>query len=275
MPVNPEAPYPFLRQDTPEEELSMRSTLGRGRAIGLSVFPFLLAACSTYATPGRAADMTIFTDVVVDEDIEALFEREPAAAFPAHLAVVRVQAPNYSSWSHHANAEGGAYSVITTREIEEEADLERLAELPLIEGVGAFNRLLAPSGAETDEELRHAAARLRADLLLIYTIDSIFFNEGRADPLGTLTLGILATDKVQFTSTASAILVDTRTGFVYGAAEFTAREDHWQHLLTSDRSVDGHRIETEKAAFQGLIDEFERLWTEVLAVRLMEKYETP
>ncbi|MEM7307104.1 MAG: hypothetical protein AAF682_10565 [Planctomycetota bacterium] len=246
-------------------------SFGRGAGLVLLALPVLAASCATYATPGRGADLSLFADVQVDEDLQAVFEREPAAVLPANLAVVRVQAPEYRSWSLPDDGARGAYRVVTNREIERESDLERLAALPLVENVAAFNRLLVPAEPRSDRDLREAAARLKADLLLVYTIDSSFHREGRADPIGVLTLGLFASDRIHLSSTAAALLLDTRTGFVYGAAETTAREDRWTHLLSSAASVDRQRIETEREAFAQLMDEVERLWTEILAVRALSE----
>jgi hypothetical protein len=73
----------------------------------------VMQGCATYTTPAAGVNMT----TLGDNDIAALMAVEPAAAFPARLALARVQSPGYHSFT----AEGygsGRYSVVTTRDIE-------------------------------------------------------------------------------------------------------------------------------------------------------------
>lgn len=241
-------------------------SLGLGTQIAILVILSLISSgCASYAVPGKGADLSLFTDVAIDEDIGAILEREPAAVFPATVAVVRVQESDYRSWSVQRAQGSGLYSIVTTRELAEEEALERLAGMPLVRAMVPFNALLVPQRLEGDEELRAAAARLKADMLLIYTVDTSFRVEERAEPLHVLSLGILAPEKVFLTSTATAILLDTRTGFLYATAENTSRREHWSSSWTSRSKVDRGRIETETEAFQGLVGEVERAWTGVLA----------
>jgi hypothetical protein len=205
----------------------------------------------------------LFDDLRVEDDIEAAFELQPAATFPATLAIARVQASGYSSYSHPASSGRGKFAVITTREIEDDSDLQRILDQPQLAGVATLTRMLIPDEPQSERELRMAAARLRADLLLVYTLESSFRTEGRLIPVAVLSLGLLATDKVHLNAVASAILVDTRTGFVYGTAEAVAREDEWQHLMSAP-SYDAQRLDTERQAFHALVGEFEHLWADVL-----------
>lgn len=229
-----------------------------------TLFAFALTSCQSYAAPGAAADLALFNDLRVDDDIEAAFELQPAAEFPARIAIARVQAPGYESYSTPKASDRGKYSVITTRELEEDADIRRILEQPMIAGVAPMSSMLIPDGPQSERDLRQAAARLRADMLLVYTVESKFWRDGRLMPVAVLSLGLLATDKVHLTSVASALLIDTRTGFIYGAAEATAREDEWQHLATAP-SYDAQRLETEREAFHSLVAEFEEMWAMVLA----------
>lgn len=220
----------------------------------------LVAGCASYTTPGAGMKM----DSLARGDIRERLARRPAAAFPAHLAVARVQAPGYRSYSQTSFGDG-RYSVVTTRDIETPADFERIAKLPQVAGVAPLSRLLLPPRLDTDEDLRTAAASLRADVLLVYTFDTQFVtNESVIAPLRTFYLGILPDQTARITTTASAALFDVRTGFVYGVAESTAREDQITSVWTNAEAIDQSRQRTERRAFEQLLSEIETAWSGIV-----------
>ena len=151
----------------------------------------LLSGCAaSYATPGRGARMQMFGATAAeqaegtDASIQKALDKKPLASFPAAVAVARVQAAGYTSRT--ASGWGtGQYSVVTSRDIESTADVERLGKLHLVRGVAPLNRLVIPATLQTDYELRHAAAKMHADVLLIYTLDTTFQNLDRTTPLSS------------------------------------------------------------------------------------------
>jgi hypothetical protein len=66
-------------------------------------------------------------------------------------------------------------------------------------------------------------------------------------------------------TTASAVLVDVRTGFVYGVAEGTASERQTTNAWNSVNAVDQGRLSTENDAFDELVRELERTWKNIVA----------
>ena len=71
---------------------------------------------------------------------------------------------------------------------------------------------------------RLSAAQIQADVLLVYTLDTSFRIQGRGyGPLAAISLGVVPDRDAYITSTASALFIDVRTGFVYGVAEATAK----------------------------------------------------
>ena len=85
-------------------------SLGIGTQIVILVILSLVSSgCASYAVPGKGADLSLFTDVEIDEDIGAILDREPAAVFPATVAVVRVQESAYRSWSVQESQGAGLY----------------------------------------------------------------------------------------------------------------------------------------------------------------------
>jgi len=111
------------------------------------------------------------------------------------------------------------------------------------------------------KDLRLGAAALKADLLLVYSIDTRFHVESQdIGPLALMSLGFLRNKKAQVTATASAALFDVRTGFVYGVAESTATEEQRATVWSSQGAVETSRLRAESEAFQELLNEYEKLW---------------
>jgi hypothetical protein len=154
----------------------------------------LLSGCASYIPPSGRADLAALSNPSMQES----FAAKPAAAFPASIATVRVQAPRYQSY--YTQREGGVYgqgrySVITVKEVEEDADIERIAKLPQIGGLITISTLLLPSSLQSDRELREAAARLKADMVLLYTFDTSFHDNDASVALSVVTLGLSPRDE--------------------------------------------------------------------------------
>ncbi len=245
------------------------------RSISLAfclVLSLLLAGgCASYATPGAGADLRTFgvapevrleqTDATIARELE----KKPLAGFPARIAVVRVQGAGYKSYTTTGWG-SGRYTIVTSRDVEDEADFRRLAGLPQVAGVAPVNRLLLETSTLNDDRpLREAAARLQADMLLIYTFDTAFRDRDGSKPLTVVTLGLSPHKQVQLTSTASAILLDTRNGFVYGVAEATASAGRQTNAWQRQEDADKARQEAEREAFARLTDELEVAWTGVVS----------
>ena len=190
--------------------------------------------------------------------------RQPQAAFPAHIVVARIQAPHYRS-SRTEGYGSGRYSVVTTRDVETKADFELLSQLPMVAGLAPISRLLLPPKLDAIKDLRTAAARARADILLVYSLDTTF-NVGtqKYAPLNVISLGFLQNQEATVTTTASAVFFDVRTEFVYGFAETTARESESVNLWNSAATVDELRVRAEQKGFHQLINELEKNWDSIL-----------
>lgn len=235
---------------------------------------------ATYTAPLPGADLAVMgvaqqqtlkheRAMGSDPSIGATLNKKPLASFPAAIAVARVQASGYTT----RTAEGygrGAYSVVTQRDVETDADFEKLSKLPLIRGLAPMNRLVLPSELSNDTQLRSAAAALRADLLLVYTLDTSFHTKGANVPVAVISLGTLQPRQAEVRTTASAVLMDTRNGYIYGLAESSARNEKRMNNWTSPAEVDAFRTSNERQAFSGLIGELEKTWSGVAT-----RYGTP
>jgi len=200
---------------------------------------------------------------MTDTNIRRVLARKPLATFPVHLAVVRVQSPGYYSYSTRGYGHG-KYSVITSRDVETDDDIAKLRALPEITDVVAINRLLLPANLTSDRELRAAAAAVHADMILIYTVDTRFTTDKTLQPLGALTLGLFPNETANVRSTLSAILIDTRNGYIYAAAEASAKHSALTNAWSNRSAVERSRRKTEREAFDKLLADFTRAWPQVV-----------
>jgi len=218
----------------------------------------LLSGCATYQTPGAGVSMGDLSKA--DEDIAVVMKRDPTAAFPARIAIARVEAPGY--YTQAAQCFGkGRMCLVTAHEVEKDEDFERIAHLPMVAGAAPIGRMLLSGEVNSAKDLRLGAAALKADLLLVYSIDTRFHVESQdIGPLALMSLGFLRNKKAHVTATASAALFDVRTGFIYGVAESTATEEQRATVWSSQGAVESSRLRAESEAFQELLNEYEKLW---------------
>lgn len=227
----------------------------------IALMALACAGCASYTTPGGAVSMA----GIDDAGIEEAYSRQPASGYPATIAMIRVQDAGYRTRTAFGHSIG-AWSVVTTRDIESEQAIERIAVLPLIDGVAPVGRLLLPQDARGIKDLRRSAAQLRADMLLVYSVDTRYTVEGRTfGPFTAISLGMLPNRTAHVTSTVSGLLVDVRTGFIYGSSEATATERQRSGAWTTAAAADEARIRSESQAFEDFVDEFALLWSGVAA----------
>lgn len=228
-----------------------------------------LVGCAKYIAPGGAASFRAMgitpeqQSAMTDTSIRDRMERKPLANFPARVAVARVQAPQYSS--HTSQGWGrGSFTVVTNRDVEQKIDMDRIEALPMLAGVAPLNRLVLPERLDGVDDLRRAAASVQADMLLVYTFDTVFRVDDAAAPLTVFTLGLFPGRFANVTTTASAALVDTRNGFVYGLAEASEKSSQLANAWTDGDAVDQCRRRTEGEAFTKLVGELQTMWTGVV-----------
>ncbi len=227
----------------------------------------LLSGCQTYHTPAGRAEFDAFIPPA-DTKLRESFAAVPGAGLPVHLVFVRVQAPHYRNL--HSDQEGGVYgqgrySIFATRELGEDREFQRFEKLPHVGGVGSLSRLLLPQRLDSDQDLREAAARLKADMVVMYTFDTSFFTREKPGPAKYITLGNAHTRHVTVSVTASALVLDTRTGFVYAVLETNERREIATNLWRNVSDADAARRDAEKAAFAKLSDEFCTHWDRMVA----------
>lgn len=245
------------------EPARARAWVPRSRAIPSTFLALALIGCSSYVPPGAKADL----QALAPASIRAGFDTKPSSPFPASLAAVRVQAAGYANHFVRRNggvAGGGRYSIVLVREVEQEAQFDLIGKLPQVAGVVTLNRLLIPERVNDDNDIREAAARLQADLVFLYTFATEFFDVNESRALTSITLGFGSTKRINVVTTASALLMDTRTGYIYAAYESTSRAEARSSVWDSADSADQLRRDTEKDAFAKLVDEVAKSWPRML-----------
>jgi hypothetical protein len=222
-----------------------------------------LGGCASqqYVTPGEAVSLPDITET----DIGEVLTREPAAPFPARLIVARVQAPGYVSYSNRGYGHGN-YTVLTARDMETDEDFRRISAMPGVAAVGPLSRVLLPRELNTTRDLRTSAAQLRADVILLYTIDTSFRTDTtRIGPLQAVSMGFFPNKKARVSSTCAAAFLDVRTGFVYGIAEATATEQQRSGYWNTQDAIEKARVNAERGAFAGALTEIEKAWGAIVA----------
>lgn len=224
--------------------------------------------CSSYKVPGQAADFRAMgitkerVDELTDVGIAKRLERKPLAGFPTNIAVARVQGNGYRSQTAEGYGDG-RYTIVTTRDVESEAAIKKLSSLPMVAGIASLNRLVVPKRIDTEEDLRNAAANVQADMLLIYTFDTTFETQDKIKPLGVITLGLFPDRVARVNSTASAALLDTRNGYIYGLAEGVGNKKNITNAWLTESTLDASRRDAEQQAFDQLVEHLATLWTDV------------
>jgi len=227
-----------------------------------------VGGCSSYMVPGQAADFRALgitkerVDELTDVGIAKRLERKPLAGFPANIAVAQVQGDRYRSQTSEGYGDG-RYTIVTNSDVDSDAAFKKLSALPMIAGIAPLNRLVVPKRIDTEEDLRNAAANVQADMLLIYTFDTTFETQDKIRPLGVITLGLFPDRVARVNSTASAALLDTRNGYIYGLAEGTGKKQNITNAWWTKSTLDASRRDAEQQAFDQMAEKLATLWSDV------------
>lgn len=245
--------------------------------IALLVGALVIGACAQhYVTPGGGVPMLALAgDELTDRDLRKYYETQPAAGFPANLTVIRIQDSGYRSHTHHGYGYG-RFTIVTTRDIEDDEAFEKLESLPNVRGVAAIGRMLVPANSNTIRDLRVPAARLHADMILVYSVDTSFTVDGKQlGPLSLVSLGLIPNKKAHVTATVAGMLVDVRTGYIYGTAESTNVQKQSATIWSTEMAIDTARRKAEITAFDGFVDEFADMWGGVVSAYAHRRTPTP
>lgn len=227
------------------------------------VLLFLIASlfsCAKYVTPGGPVRIS----ELADEDVSKILSNKPASEFPVNIAIARIQSSDYTNYRYrrpYNPQPQDKFSMILTRDASEEDSFQELAKMEGIKQMAPFNRLLLPYNYSSIKDLRLAAAKMKAQMLLVYTFDTQFVIDTKNyGPQNVISLGYLKNKEVKVVTTASVALFDVQTEYLYGLAEATSQETKRANAWKKLDEVDNLRTETEKKAFQQLVGEIEKMW---------------
>lgn len=212
------------------------------------------AGCASYRTPGAAT-----APAQLDRaDAAEIAARQPSPQFPLKIGVVRVQAAHYQSNSA-AGLGAGRFSVLDPQELLRDAQLRAISQWPSVAGAAAVDPGLLPARLDAMDDLRLAAAKMQADVLLVYTVDTRFLSKTQPYAPGSkLSLG-KAPDAPSIATEAAAVFVDVRTGFVYGAMQ-AAKSAPVGAAWNAAKTLDAKRLDVEAQTFSALLEEADKIW---------------
>jgi hypothetical protein len=200
---------------------------------------------------------------VVDLNAPAV-DKKPTATFPATVAIVRVEGPKPQL--HSTGSYGtGAYKVVFTRNVEKPELFDRLEKLPMLTSLDTMSRLELPDGMTNEQVLRAAAVNNHAGLLIIYRFDDNYADHDTVGWKTIVTAGIAPTKNLVVTSSASAVLLDAHTGYLYASVEASSDKSTVSSCWAEDAAADTGRQDAETAAFERLVPEIEKAWGRVTA----------
>jgi hypothetical protein len=252
-----------------------------------------LAGCQSYIAPGAGANLGKLMEIESPaspaiggqsapvqtrpsekqiDDLNRNYELKPASRFPAYFIIMRLQDRGYESFTiRHGNETRGNVSVITVKDIEKDEDFNRFRKLAGIAQIGTLSPMLLPTEIKSDKDLRLAASRLQADILFLYTVDTKFWSKDAVAPLSVITLGLSPSVTVNMVSTVSGVLMDVRTGYIYAMMDATEKQTQLSSWWTNESAVDQSRQRTERAAFEKMLDEFEKTWIQMVVEKIKSK----
>ena len=220
-------------------------------AILLPLALSLLAGCSSYVNSpayrsAAAEKRAAFSDPI----IARAYNARPGIRFPATIAI--------------ATTDGSAREHI--RALSATDKLDSLQSLPGIARTVTLSSLLVSNETrekKPDLALREAAARVQADAVLIVATETSATDGKIVAALSDLTLGLFPNKRYEIICTALAALVDTRTGYLYGALEKSHAGSGLTMAWGSDDVIARARSKAERRAVEKLFAEFPAFWRAV------------
>lgn len=187
------------------------------------------------------------------------------AALPARVGIVQVRADASRAHGDDMSPEAVVY-VRSSDQIMRRRHLERLTALPMIIEAVPFDVRAIDIGQPVhgSRALREAAARQGIDLLLVYAFNATTKSGSAVDPLNVLTLGVLPTYLSEGTARVQAVLMDVPTGDIFAFASTDVDAGRLANFWTQGEARDGARLDAERAAFDTLLEAFDRQWRELV-----------
>ena len=212
---------------------------------------FCTGCASHINSPAVARALEAKRAAFSDPLLARAYHAQPTMRFPATIALA-TQAEETREQLRGLSAQGR---------------LDTLKSLPQLANFITLSSLLynpRTTEAKPDLVMREAAARMHADAVLIIATETQATDGKIIAPLTELSLGLFPNKSYEIISTALAALVDTRTGYVYGALEESRGRSGLTMAWGSEDVIHRARTRTEREALEKLIAAFPTFWRGVV-----------
>ena len=210
-------------------------------------------------------------DLRVDAEVDALYKLKPTLNFPARIALTKVQ--------HNRLVKPTDPEIAQFQQLAEKLGAE-FGEFVVVDPVMADLAAETVNAAKRDprSDLRRAAALLKADYTLAYSVDSRSRSEQNALSLTDLTIvgmWIAPTRNVSAEAVAQAAIVDVRTGLPLGSTSAEADSQGVSRAISESENRYERAQVAETEALSALAIEVEglsrQLMDEAKAVQAAQK----
>lgn len=185
----------------------------------------------------------------------------PTAQAPARMAVARVGYPEH----YHDAREDGTARVLSIYETPEEVSANEFAQLPAaldgVRDVLVIQPDMAVHGpVDTPAELRAAARHYRSDLVLAFSVSIDRDTDYHFPILAVLTLGLAPNATAEVDGRAQAVLLDSRTGYIYERFDTTAETWQLANAWSEGEAEDQSQERVERRLLGQLLEQVKERW---------------
>jgi len=185
--------------------------------------------------------------------IEDSSHARPTVHFPARVAVVRIEGSS------------SGFRMIPETDVEQSEHTAAASSLPGVAGLVSLNRVALISEVKSYRELDAEARKVGADLVAIYRFEASDRSSDAFLPLSVATLGLAPTNAYTVTATATLMVRDTRTGYLYGVLEESATNKGLTAGMDLHNAQERSKRNAKKKALDQLTAKLPVFWNGVLA----------
>lgn len=178
---------------------------------------------------------------------------KPTVKFPTRLAVVKVK-----------DGYGGKLTVAPNQHVERPEYAQTISELEGLKGMVNLNNTTVGNGSVSYTSLRRSARNLGADMLGIYK-----FNTSTQDTEGPAviqfaSLGFAPVNSQKSVSAVSLILMDAKTGYVYGVLEESDKSSRLSSSWTTYNARSVNELKSKQKAMDKLMKKVPTFWNRIV-----------
>ncbi|RYD65005.1 MAG: hypothetical protein EOP83_08360 [Verrucomicrobiaceae bacterium] len=185
--------------------------------------------------------------------IEDSSHSRPTVRFPARVAVVRIEGSS------------SGFRMIPETDVEQSEHAAAASALPGVAGLVSLNRVALISEVKSYRELDTEARKVGADLVAIYRFEATDRSSDVFLPLSVATLGLAPTNSYTVTATATLMVRDARTGYLYGVLEESATNKGLTAGMDLHNAQERSKRSAKKKALDQLTARLPVFWNGVLA----------